>query len=312
MILLSEQTDSAPNLFLISALVLSLLLLVAYSMAKKNRLQVELKEKETQLNNAKEQLTKKEKLASLGQLTAGIAHEIKNPLNFVNNFSDLSLELIEEFKDAKNEEEKNELLDTLKNNLDKILANGKRADSIVRNMLAHSRTSTGEKSMVNVNSLCEEFLALAYHSKRASDRNFNCNLQKHFDENLSPLFLAGQDVGRVLLNLFNNSFDAVFEKQQHLPKDQIGSYQPVVSVSTKMENKHVVITIHDNGNGISDEVKDKIFEPFFTTKPAGQGTGLGLSISIEIVKENQGTISLNTRKNEFTEFTIAFPITEKH
>jgi signal transduction histidine kinase len=224
-------------------------------------------------------------MASLGELTAGIAHEIQNPLNFVNNFSEVSKELIVEMKD---EIEKigntdlKHLASDIENNLDKINHHGKRADAIVKGMLQHSRTSSGQKEPININTLADEYLKLAYQGIRAKDKTlsagqagFNTSLETDFDETIGKVNIIPQDIGRVLLNLYNNAFYAVAEKQ----KQSIEGYEPIVSVRTRKVNSEVEISVADNGNGIPEKIKEKIFQPFFTTKPTGQGTGLGLSLS---------------------------------
>ena len=250
-----------------------------------------------------------EKMASLGELTAGIAHEIQNPLNFVNNFSEVNKELIDElrverkkeYRDLQSEED---ILRDLENNLEKIAHHGKRADAIVKGMLQHSRNNNGQKESTNINALADEYLRLAYHGLRAKDKSFNATLKTDFDETIGNINIVSQDIGRVLLNLINNAFYVVAEK-----KRQMGNgYEPTVSVSTKKVSDKVFISVQDNGNGIPQKVLDKIFQPFFTTKPTGQGTGLGLSLSYDIVKAHGGEIKVNTKENEGTEFTIFLPI----
>ena len=268
-----------------------------------------------ELRTAQDRLVQTEKLASLGQLTAGIAHEIKNPLNFVNNFSSVSVELIDELRQAltgatvndKLREEINEIADMLQGNLDKVVQHGKRADSIVKNMLLHSRTGSGEHRPVDINAVVEESLNLAYHGARAEKQGFNITLDRSFDPTAGEVDLFPQEITRVLLNLISNGFYAATKR-----KDQTGDngYEPTLAAATKNLGDRVEIRIRDNGTGIPPEVKDKMFNPFYTTKPAGEGTGLGLSISHDIiVKQHAGSIEVDTRPGEFTEFRIVLPRT---
>jgi two-component system NtrC family sensor kinase len=257
------------------------------------------------------QLIQSEKMASLGELTAGIAHEIQNPLNFVNNFSEVSVELLTELKEeakAGNTDDVIAIADDLTKNLEKINHHGKRADSIVKGMLEHSRVGTGEKQLTNINTIADEFLKLSYHGLRAKDKNFNAELITNFDENLPNVNIAAQDIGRVLLNLFNNAFYAVNQKKKTAGPD----YKPTVEITTfapPLGSGGWGATVRDNGNGIPETIKDKIMQPFFTTKPTGEGTGLGLSLSYDIVvKGHGGTITIDTKENEFTEFTVTLPI----
>jgi len=254
-----------------------------------------------------------QKLASLGQLTAGIAHEIKNPLNFVNNFSGVSSELIDELQDTlqnlsidqETRLEINELTDTLRGNLDKVVQHGKRADAIVKNMLLHSREGSGEHRVVDVNSLVEESLNLAYHGARAEKQSFNVTLERSFDPAAGQADIFPQDITRVLLNLIANGFYAATKRKAEIDGD---GYEPTVTASTQDLGDRVEIRVRDNGTGIPAEVKDKMFNPFFTTKPAGEGTGLGLSISHDIiVKQHGGTIEVQTEPGEYTEFRIILP-----
>jgi signal transduction histidine kinase len=276
----------------------------------------ELEQKNTQLELALDklkrsqlQLIQSEKLASLGQLTAGIAHEIQNPLNFVNNFSLLSNELIGEMKEVKTEEDRNEILDDLQTNLEKINHHGKRADSIVKNMLEHSRQSTGEKQQININQLCDEYFNLAFHGMRANNIDFNCELKKNFSEDLPVINVIPQDISRVLINLFNNAFYAVFQRSKDQSKGDSGfAYVPSVSLSTGITDQFIVIKVVDNGIGIPKNIKEKIFTPFFTTKPSGQGTGLGLSLSYDIIKAHGGDITVESEEGKGAEFTITIPL----
>jgi signal transduction histidine kinase len=266
-----------------------------------------------ELNTAQDRLVQTEKLASLGQLTAGIAHEIKNPLNFVNNFSGLSVELVDELleilggvqTDDKTREEIADLSDTLRANLEKIVQHGKRADSIVKNMLLHSREGSGERRPVDINALVEESLNLAYHGARAEKQGFNITLERSFDPAAGEVDLFPQEITRVLLNLISNGFYAATKRKNEPGAD---GFEPSLKAATKSLGDRVEIKIRDNGTGIPPEVKEKMFNPFFTTKPAGEGTGLGLSISHDIiVKQHAGSIGVATEPGSFTEFTIVLP-----
>jgi two-component system NtrC family sensor kinase len=254
-----------------------------------------------------------EKLASLGQLTAGIAHEIKNPLNFVNNFSGVSAELIDELQqilpkvkaDANAMAEISELTDTLRDNLNKIVQHGKRADSIVKNMLLHSREGSGEHRPVDINLLVDESLNLAYHGARAEKQGFNITLERSFDPAAGEADVFPQEITRVLLNLISNGFYAATKRKAELGSD---GFEPTLFAGTKSLGDRIEIRIRDNGAGIPPDVKDKIFNPFFSTKPAGEGTGLGLSISHDIVvKQHLGSIEVHTQPGEFTEIRIVLP-----
>ncbi len=277
-----------------------------------------------ELKASQAQLIQKEKLASLGELTAGIAHEIQNPLNFVNNFSELSVELIEELKverskvkEERDEELENELLSDLRQNQEKINYHGKRASSIVKGMLEHSRQSTGERELTDLNQLADEYLRLAYHGMKAKDSNrvttqFQADYELIADENLPLVNVVSQDIGRVLLNLINNAFYAVNQRRnlQGL-QDLTGlnTYQPKVTVTTKVSGNAIEIKVQDNGTGMSDATKAKIFQPFFTTKPTGEGTGLGLSLAYDIItKGHGGTLEVESVEDEGTTFTIKLPI----
>jgi signal transduction histidine kinase len=263
------------------------------------------------LKSTQQQLVQQEKLASLGALTAGIAHEIKNPLNFVNNFSELSTELIDEFIETTDEEERKEIGADLKLNLSKINEHGKRADSIVKNMLQHSRTGSGEKQLTDINQLCDEYFNLAFHGKRASNPGFNCEMIKQFDNNLPQVNCVTQDISRVILNLIGNAFDAVRERVCESERESEGAkaaYRPTVTVITALANQHISISIKDNGKGIPSHIKEKIFEPFFTTKAAGQGTGLGLSLSNDIIKAHGGELKVESKEGEGSTFTITLAV----
>ncbi len=261
----------------------------------------------SELQQTQKQLIQSEKMASLGELTAGIAHEIQNPLNFVNNFSEVSKELLEEMLEEIEKgdmEEVRAIMADVIQNLDKINHHGNRADGIVKGMLQHSRASGDKKEPTDINALADEYFRLAYHGLRAKDKSFNANLTTDFDENIGKVNVVPQDIGRVILNLITNAFYAVTEKT----KQGIDGYQPEVTVKTqKVQNKLEIIVI-DNGNGISEAIKEKIFQPFFTTKPTGSGTGLGLSLSYDIVKAHGGELTVNTVKNEGSEFIIKLPI----
>jgi ligand-binding sensor domain-containing protein/signal transduction histidine kinase len=260
------------------------------------------------LKTTQQQLIQSEKLASLGELTAGIAHEIQNPLNFVNNFSEVSIELLDEMNTELangDPEEAQAIAADIKLNLEKIHHHGKRADGIVKNMLQHSRAGTGSKEPVNINNLASEYFKLAYNGLRAKDKTFNSALVTNFDEGLPQVNIVQQDLGRVLLNLFNNAFYAVHQKQKTASSD----YKPEVAVTTFSTSREVTITVRDNGVGIPDSIKEKIMQPFFTTKPTGQGTGLGLSLSYDIVvKGHGGKIDIESKEGEYTLFTITLPI----
>jgi signal transduction histidine kinase len=267
------------------------------------------------LRTAQDRLVQTQKLASLGQLTAGIAHEIKNPLNFVNNFSGVSVELIDELQQAlkggllddRTRGEIAELADTLRGNLDKIMQHGKRADSIVKNMLLHAREGSGDHRPVDVNALVEESLNLAYHGARAENQSFKVKMEQSFDSAAGQVDVYPQEVTRALLNLISNGFYAATKRKQ---QDNSQGYEPALTASTKDLGDRVEIRIRDNGTGIAPEVRDKMFNPFFTTKPAGEGTGLGLSITHDIiVKQHSGSIEVNTQPGEFTEVRIILPRT---
>jgi signal transduction histidine kinase len=263
------------------------------------------------LRTAQDRLVQTEKLASLGQLTAGIAHEIKNPLNFVNNFSALSADLVGELDEAlapvaldqKTRLDVGELTQMLKSNLEKVVQHGKRADSIVKNMLLHSREGTGERHSADVNALVQESLNLAYHGARAEKPGFNIALKHDLDPNAGDLDLYPQEITRALLNLISNGFYAATQR-----KSEDETFKPLLTASTKNLGRSVEIRIRDNGTGIPPEVKGKMFNPFFTTKPTGEGTGLGLSMSHDIiVKQHGGRIDVETESGVFTEFIITLP-----
>ncbi len=250
----------------------------------------------------------------MGELTAGIAHEIQNPLNFVNNFSEVSNELLDEMKTElgkNNRDEAGVIADDVKQNLEKIIYHGKRADAIVKGMLQHSRSSSGKREPTDINALADEYLRLAYHGLRAKDKSFNAKFETDFDPSIEKINIVPQDIGRVILNLINNAFYAITEKK----KTAGDNYEPTVTISTKLivppptggGRRGAEIKVKDNGSGIPQKALDKIFQPFFTTKPTGQGTGLGLSLSYDIVKAHGGEIKVDTKEEEGSEFIIQLP-----
>ena len=285
------------------------------TLLERNRRERELRAAHDELKATQASLIHAEKMASLGQLTAGSAHEIKNPLNFVNNFASLSVELLDEFKQTARpaivalgpdkRAEVDEVMDMLTGNLEKIAEHGKRADGIVKSMLEHSRGGSGERQSANLNALLDEALNLAYHGARAQDPNFNITIEREFDRNIAPIELVPQDISRVLLNLFRNSFYAT-DRRRHQATD--AGYRPVLKVVTRDLGNEVEIKVRDNGTGIPEDLRDKLFQPFFTTKPTGEGTGLGLSISYDIItQQHGGTIAVDSTFGEFTEFAIRLP-----
>ena len=309
---LQEERDQLRERYRIIALIamLGVFLIIGIILFRNNRQKQKAnKVLQTTLNNLKStqaQLIQSEKMASLGELTAGIAHEIQNPLNFVNNFSEVNTELVDELQQelkAGKIEDAISISSDIKDNEEKINHHGKRADAIVKGMLQHSRQTQGIKEPTDINALADEYLRLAYHGLRAKDKSFNATTKTDFDESIGSINIIPQDIGRVILNLITNAFYTVTEK-----KKQLGdNYEPIVSVSTKKINGKIEITVADNGNGIPQKVLDKIFQPFFTTKPTGQGTGLGLSLSYDIVKAHGGEIRVETKENEGSEFIIQLP-----
>jgi two-component system, NtrC family, sensor kinase len=288
-------------------------LLVVERTAELTHQKNELQEALTVLRNTQTQLIHSEKMASLGELTAGIAHEIQNPLNFVNNFSDVNVELIDEMENelnAGNTREAISIAEDIKENQQKITHHGKRADAIVKGMLQHSRKSSGQTEPADINAIADEYLRLSYHGLRAKDKTFNATMQTDFDSNIGKIHTIPQDIGRVLLNLFTNAFYAVNEKKKYQAEMALPgqpTYEPVVSVSTRKRNDVIEIRVRDNGMGISQKVLDKLYQPFFTTKPTGEGTGLGLSISYDIIKALGGQILVETKEGEYAEFTVQLP-----
>ncbi len=341
---LQQQTLKQERLYKNSILIAALIIILAAFFiirninGKKKRIQLQKdqiafqkKQVEVSLEELKStqaQLIQREKMASLGELTAGIAHEIQNPLNFVNNFSEVNKEMVAEMNeeiDKGNYDGAKLIAKDIKQNEEKINHHGKRAGEIVKGMLQHSRTSTGIKEPTDINALCDEYLRLSYHGMRAKDKNFNATLQTDFDDSIGKINIVPQDIGRVLLNLYNNAFYACAERSRSavnekknastsLPAGQAGSagqsenYEPTVSVSIKKMGDKVSISVKDNGNGIPQNIIDKIFQPFFTTKPTGQGTGLGLSLSYDIIKAHGGEIKVKTKEGEGSEFIIQLSI----
>lgn len=294
---------------------------VAERTAELTRQKDELEQTVIELKTTQNQLVHAEKMASLGELTAGIAHEIQNPLNFVNNFSEVSVELCQEITEelekspltpdggiminAKDKEYIIEILTDLSQNQEKITHHGQRAASIVKGMLQHSRSSTGQKELTDINALADEYLRLSYHGLRAKDKSFMADFKTNLDPNLPKVKIIPQDFGRVLLNLINNAFYAVQQKT----KLSLEGYKPLVSINSFLEEDEVVIKIRDNGTGMPESIKSKVFQPFFTTKPTGQGTGLGLSLAFDIVtKGHGGTMEVASVEGEWTEFVVKLPI----
>ena len=310
-------------LFGITALLALFAITLGIAIRSKQRSNTRLTTKNTevintleQLKQTQSQLIQSEKMASLGELTAGIAHEIQNPLNFVNNFSEVNKELLLEMKDEMdkgNIADAKEIANDVISNEEKINHHGKRADAIVKGMLQHSRSSSATKEPTDINKLADEYLRLAYHGLRAKDKSFNATMKTDFDESIGNINIIPQDIGRVILNLITNAFYVVDEKKKasalRQAQDSAGQlYEPTVSISTKKSGDKVLIFVKDNGNGIPQKVLDKIFQPFFTTKPTGQGTGLGLSLSYDIVKAHGGELKVETKEGEGSEFIIQLPI----
>ncbi len=310
--------------FYVLLVALAVFLLIAFILFRNNRqkqkayLQLEKQRQATEIQKAKAelaladlkstqaQLIQSEKMASLGELTAGIAHEIQNPLNFMNNFSEVNKELLVEMKDEiekGNEDEIKSIANNVIANEEKIIHHGKRADAIVKGMLQHVQSSSGQREPTDINVLAEEYMRLSYQGLRAKDKTFSATLNTEFDPGIGKLNVIPQDIGRVLFNLYNNAFYSVLEKKKLQPE----GYSPTVSVSIKRIGSKIEIRIKDNGNGISQKIVDKIFQPFFTTKPTGQGTGLGLSLSYDIIKAHGGELKVETKEGEFADFILLFP-----
>ncbi|HEX5150621.1 MAG TPA: ATP-binding protein [Parafilimonas sp.] len=310
----AKAFEEEKNNIVISEMKSQLEVQVAERTAELRKQKEELEHALDELRSTQAQLIQSEKMASLGELTAGIAHEIQNPLNFVNNFSEVNNELIEELRcerqkgEERDIEIENDILNDITQNNTKISFHGRRADAIVKSMLQHSRKSTGQKEATDINELCDEYLRLSYHGLRAKDKSFNVDFKTDFDNSIGKMDIVPQDIGRVLLNLFNNAFYAVNEKKKSAGED----YHPMVMVTTKSahgeEGDEVLITVKDNGNGIPQNIVDKIFQPFFTTKPTGSGTGLGLSLAYDIIKAHGGELKVNTTEGEGSEFTIQLPV----
>jgi two-component system, NtrC family, sensor kinase len=292
--------------------ILSLIGLILYRNNKKEKkAKIVLEKTLNELKSTQSQLIQSEKMASLGELTAGIAHEIQNPLNFVNNFSEVNTELIEELKaelTTGNLQEAIVIADDIKENEQKISHHGKRADAIVKGMLQHSRSNSGNKEPTDINALADEYLRLAYHGLRAKDNSFNATLKTNYDDNIGKINVVPQDMGRVILNLITNAFYAVNERSLIAKDSGDTSYEPTVWLRTKKTGNQILISIKDNGSGISQKMLDKIFQPFFTTKPTGEGTGLGLSLSYDIVKVHGGELKVETKEGEGSEFIILLPV----
>jgi signal transduction histidine kinase len=315
-----EEERKKSQIIVLSLLTISFVILVAglglyRSNRSKQKSNLQLQKTLCDLRQTQSQLIQSEKMASLGELTAGIAHEIQNPLNFVNNFSEVNAELIDELEREAYQGNLNEIrliAKDIKENESKINHHGKRADAIVKGMLQHSRTSSGQKELTDINVLCDEYLRLSYHGLRAKDKSFNAKFETDYDGTLPKIDVVPQDIGRVVLNLINNAFYAVSEKSKAIAQDATGfqnrsglpAYEPSVKVRTHKSGDNLLISVQDNGYGIPDSIKEKIFQPFFTTKPTGHGTGLGLSLSYDIVKAHGGELRVDSTENVGTTFTI--------
>lgn len=315
---INYQNKLKMNLLLGGLGVFCVIAMILYRNNKqKQKANIVLEKALADLKSTQSQLIQSEKMASLGELTAGIAHEIQNPLNFVNNFSEVNTELIVELGQEANKGNLAEVIaiaKDIKENEEKINHHGKRADAIVKGMLQHSRTSSGQKELTDINTLTDEYLRLAYHGLKAKDKSFNATLKTEYDETVGNVSVVPQDIGRVILNLITNAFYAVNEKSKQAKALESMHYEPIVTIGTIREKdisgiKEIIkITVQDNGNGIQQTVLDKIFQPFFTTKPTGQGTGLGLSLAYDIVKAHGGELKVETRENEGSKFIIVIPI----
>ncbi|HEX3767738.1 MAG TPA: ATP-binding protein, partial [Puia sp.] len=298
------------SFILLTALGVFLLLALFFYMnaRQKQKSKIKIENAFKELKATQSQLIQSEKMASLGELTAGIAHEIQNPLNFVNNFSEVNSELIEEMKEEiskGNLKEAKIIADNIDENEKKISHHGKRADAIVKGMLQHSQTSAGKKEPADINMLADEYLRLAYHGLRAKEKSFNAAMKTDYDESIGKVNIIPQDIGRVLLNLYSNAFYAVTEKKNQAADH----YEPTVTVQTKKVTDKIYISVTDNGYGVSQTVIGKIFHPFFTTKPTGQGTGLGLSLSYDIIQAHGGELKVHSKEGEGAEFIVVLPVT---
>ena len=293
----------------IGAFLLIAVFLFIYS-RQKQKAKTKIQQAYSDLKSTQAQLIQSEKMASLGELTAGIAHEIQNPLNFVNNFSEVSKELLDEMREAIEKgdtDDAKEIMNDVIQNLEKINHHGKRADGIVKGMLQHSSSGSGKKEPTNINALADEYLRLAYHGLRAKDKSFNATMKTDFDETIGNINVIPQDIGRVILNLITNAFYAAPLPPEGGFKEPDYVHNPTVWLSTKKMDSKVLISVRDNGPGIPQKILDKIFQPFFTTKPTGQGTGLGLSLSYDIVKAHGGELKVETKEGEGSEFVILLP-----
>ncbi len=306
-----KRQKFARNTLAASLLFVFVIAFVLFKLYRKvGRQTIQLRRSLEELRSTQAQLIQSEKMASLGALTAGIGHEIQNPLNFVNNFSELNVELLHELQDElltklsdTDKDEVAEILADLSQNMGKINHHGKRADAIIKGMLLHSRQNTGQKALTNINALAEEYLQLSYHGLSPKDKSIKIDTETSFEETINKIEIIPQDLGRVLLNLYNNAFYSVIDKKAKLGE----TYEPVVSVKTEKHHNKIEIRVKDNGLGIQQKFLDKIFQPFFTTKPTGQGTGLGLSLSYDIIKAHRGELKVQTKEGEFAEFTITLP-----
>ncbi|HSU29079.1 MAG TPA: ATP-binding protein [Chitinophagaceae bacterium] len=298
-----------------AAALLLITLILLRNNRQKQKAKTKIEKAYRELRETQSQLIQSEKMASLGEMTAGIAHEIQNPLNFVNNFSELNAELIEELKSeltTGNQQSAIDIAVNIKDNEQKIMLHGKRADAIVKGMLQHTRSGSGQKEPTDINALADEYFRLAYHGLRAKDHSFNVTMKTDFDASIGKINIVPQDIGRVILNLITNAFYAVNEKRLTPQPPKGGKYEPIVTVATKsvtplQGGRGVMIIVKDNGPGIPQKILDKIFQPFFTTKPTGQGTGLGLSLSYDIVKAHGGELKVETKEGEGSQFIISLP-----
>ena len=310
--MVDEQSSFQNKLMIIGLIAIILIFILLAILQFRNSRQKQkantvLEKTLTNLKSTQTQLIQSEKMASLGELTAGIAHEIQNPLNFVNNFSEVNKELIGEMNqeiEKGNYDEVKIIAKDIEANEEKINQHGKRADAIVKGMLQHSRSSSGKKEPTDINALADEYLRLSYHGLRAKDKSFNATIKTDFDKSIGNINIIPQDIGRAILNLITNAFYVVDEKK----KSGVENYEPIVTISTKKINGKIEIKVADNGNGIPQKILDKIFQPFFTTKPTGQGTGLGLSLSYDIVKAHGGELKVETKEGAGTTFIIRLPI----